>query len=71
MSMFRRKAELEEIDQFIARRGAQQCRAAFAGTVNGALPLEEERDRIAALKVEPSRSRPKALAIIRRQMWRR
>jgi hypothetical protein len=48
----RRAAELEEIDQFIADRGATLCRPVFVGAVTGALPRREERARIAALKVE-------------------
>ena len=49
---FRRAAELEEIAEFIAGRGATSCRPAYVGVVSGALPRREERARIAALKVE-------------------
>jgi hypothetical protein len=50
--MDRRAAELDEIEQFIAGRGATSCRPAYVGAVTGALPRREERARIAALKVE-------------------
>jgi hypothetical protein len=71
MTAFRRKAELEEIAEFIAHHGATQCRPAFVGTVNGVPPLQEERQRIAALEVESNWSRAETLARIRRQMWYR
>jgi hypothetical protein len=71
--MDRRTAELEAIEQFIAGRGATSCRAAFVGSVRGALPLREERERVAALKVEQggeswldrNRSRRRWLARVR------
>ena len=49
--MDRRAAELDEIDRFMAGRGATYIRPAFVGAVKGALPLPEERSRITALKV--------------------
>jgi hypothetical protein len=73
MAAFRRAAELEEIAQFIAGRGATPCRPAFVGVVTGALPRREERVRLAALKVEQggeswldrNRSRRRWLARVR------
>jgi hypothetical protein len=70
---FRREAELAEIAQFIAGRGATACRPAFVGVVAGALPRREERARIAALEVEQggeswldrNRSRRRWLARVR------
>jgi hypothetical protein len=52
MPVHRRTAKLEEIDQFIACRGATKIPSRFVGTVNGALPIEEERQRIAALEAK-------------------
>ena len=71
--MSRCEAELEEIEQFIAGRGATPCRSVFVGVIAGALPRREERARIAALKVEEggeswldrNRSRRRWLARVR------
>jgi hypothetical protein len=71
--MDRRGAELEAIDEFIAGRGVTSCRSVYVGAVRGALPLREERERVAALKVEQggeswldrNRSRRRWLARIR------
>jgi hypothetical protein len=71
--MDRRGAELDEIERFIADRGATACRTVFVGAVSGALPRREERARIAALRVEQggeswldrNRSRRRWLARVR------